>query len=87
MVGIPAVAAGVAFVIVSVMKTLLGWLGRERQGRDIRSRGGAGHDLGELTGCAKDGTECERGVFVKAGSLERNKMGGYGEAKGRARRS
>ena len=35
----PAVtaAAATAFVIVSFMKTLLGWLGRERQGRDIRS--------------------------------------------------
>ena len=47
-VGIPAVAAGVAFVIVSVMKTLLGWLGRERQGRDIRSGRSAGHDLMRL---------------------------------------
>lgn len=34
---VPAVTAAAAFVIVSVMKTLLGWLGRERQGRDIRS--------------------------------------------------
>lgn len=50
MVWIPAVAAAVAFVIVSVMKTLLGWLGRERQGRDIRSGGSAGHDLMRLTG-------------------------------------
>ena len=50
MVWIPAIAAAVAFVIVSVMKTLLGWLGRERQGRDIRRGRGAGHDLMRLTG-------------------------------------
>ena len=47
---IPSVTATVAFVIVSVMKTLLGWLGRERQGRDIRRGRGAGHDLMRLTG-------------------------------------
>ena len=36
---VPAVtaAAAIAFVIVSFVKTLQGWLGRERQGRDIRS--------------------------------------------------
>lgn len=50
MVWIPAVAATIAFVIVSVMKTLLGRLGRERQGRDIRSGRSAGHDLVRLTG-------------------------------------
>lgn len=37
MVRAPAVTATAAFVIVSFMKTLLGWLRRERQGRDIRS--------------------------------------------------
>lgn len=41
----PSVAAGCAFVIVSFVKTLLGWLGRERQGGDIRGRRGAGHDI------------------------------------------
>ena len=71
MVWIPSVAAAVAFVIVSVMKTLLGWLGRERQGRDIRSGRSAGHDLAGLTGvCAGDDTECKGDMFVvKADSL------------------
>lgn len=41
----PAIAAVVAFVIISVMKTLLGGLGRERQGGNIRSGGRAGHDV------------------------------------------
>lgn len=36
MIWAPSIAA-VAFVIISVVKTLLGLLGRERQARDIRS--------------------------------------------------
>ena len=53
-VGIPAVAAGAAFVIVSVMKTLLRGLRAEGEGSDllgdVRGGGGAGHDGG--SGCA-----------------------------------
>ena len=41
-----AIAARGAFVVVRVIQTLLGWLGRERQGRDIRRGGCAGHDVG-----------------------------------------
>lgn len=44
MVRASTVAAARAFVVVSVMKTLLRGLGRERQGCDIRSGRRAGHD-------------------------------------------
>lgn len=49
MVWISTIAACVAFVIVSIMKTLLGGLRGEGEGGDlggkVRGRGGAGHDI------------------------------------------
>lgn len=49
MVWVSTVAACVAFVIVSIMKTLLGGLGGEGEGCDLRGEirggGGAGHDV------------------------------------------
>lgn len=56
MVRVSTVAAA-AFVVISVMKTLVRGLVRERQGRDVRGSGrSAGHDvLGEL----------QREIFVR----------------------
>ena len=50
MVGVSAIARCGALEVVSVVKTLLRGLGRERLGCDIRSGRGAGHDddLAEL---------------------------------------
>ena len=45
MVWAPSIAAGGAFVIVSVVKTWLRWLGGERETRDVWGRRSACHDF------------------------------------------